>query len=390
MSKKRKKDDYQDFFVVPEDETVSIPFESLESSKFRNAYGRFQQLNYKDFDFSAGEVLELLPERDAPFDVKKNLAVQFADVYQKLVNVELDGQLCKRWVRRVKQVRNCNNYMETSNDRIYRAFFCKVRLCPLCSWRRSLKITMHVREILTAMFKDNSDYEFIFATFTIPNVRPECLKPKMQQMLRAWREMTKVKNGNSDAVRFNGSILGWYRGLEVTRNTKNNTYHPHFHCIFVVDKWYFKDKRYIKQAEWLDMWRRAMQDPTITQVDIRKCKPNEKLLNSPEFQKNFSVSELKALAIISSVTEAAKYTVKTDDYILSPEATKVLDIALERRQLIGFGGIMSEYRNLLKLDDEIDGDLLAENATEIERNAVRKAFAFHVGYGHYIRIDDRK
>ena len=74
MSKKDKKEEYQDFFVVPEDEIVSLPFESLEGSKFRNADGKFQQLNYKDFDFGAGEVLELLPERDADFDIKKNLA----------------------------------------------------------------------------------------------------------------------------------------------------------------------------------------------------------------------------------------------------------------------------------------------------------------------------
>ena len=422
MKKKKSQEEYQASFIVPEDTIVSLPFESLEGSKFRNADGKFQQLNYKDFKFGVGEVLELLPERDADFDIKKNLSVQFADVYQDLAVNETDGKLCKRWWRRVKQVRGCNNYMETSNDRIYRAFFCKVRLCPLCSWRRSLKITMHVREILTAMFNDNSDYEFLFATFTIPNVRPECLKPKMQQMLKAWRKMTHEGTRTSDAKRFNASILGWYRGLEVTRNTDKwlymrdaqgnfvytgkgkripivddngnkipnpwyNTYHPHFHCIFVVDKRYFKDG-YISRDEFLRMWQRAMNDPTITQVDIRKCKPNKKLLNSPEFQKNFSPSELQALAIVSSVTEAAKYTVKTDDYILSPEATRTLDIALERRQLIGFGGIMSDYRNRLSLDDEIDGDLLTNGATEIEKDAVKKSFAFHVGWGHYIRIDN--
>lgn len=419
MKKKKSQEEYQGFYVFPEDETVTLPYESLEGSKFRNADGRFQQLNYKDFDFGAGEVVELLPERDAVFDAKKKLAVQFADVYQDVFNLETDAKLNKRWLRRKKQVYHCNDYMEMYGDKVYRAFFCKVRLCPLCAWRRSLKITMHVREILSAMMQDNPDLEFIFCTFTVPNVTAQDLKPKLNEMLKAWRRMTHSSNNIRSSVpnRFNNSVLGWYRGLEVTRNTEPykviylpngtkqyvydengqkvpnpwyNTYHPHFHCIFVVDKRYFdmKNKLYLNHNDWLNMWRWAMNDPTITQVDARKITPNKKLLDSPKFRKNFSYSELQALAIISAVTEAAKYTVKTDDYILSPEATRTLDLALERRQLVGFGGIMSDYRNKLLLDDEIDGDLLTNGATEIEKDAVRKCYAFHVGCGHYIRIDN--
>ncbi|MCQ6301061.1 protein rep, partial [Bacillus cereus] len=62
------------------------------------------------------------------------------------------------------------------------------------------------------------------------------------------------------------------RGLKVDDHNPNyDTYNPHFHVLLCVDKNYFKRKElYIKQEEWLEMWREVTDMPEITQVHIQK------------------------------------------------------------------------------------------------------------------------
>lgn len=375
--------------VIIDDFSAWLPFDCNEN--VRDAEGHFQPLVYDRFNFGAGELVELLPASDSDFDSKKNSAFDFADVYSTILNAELKDDLKKRWVRRSRQLLNCNNFMQTSNGRIYRAFFCKTRLCPLCSWRRSIKIAMHTRAILSALMADCPDVDFIFLTLTVPNVSASELPGKLSQMFKAWDKMTASGRNLSDAKRFNSAILGYYRGLEITYNSKTDTYHPHFHCLLAVRSRYFKDDTYIKQSEWLAMWQRAMKDQTIKMVNVKKVKPNKKILSDSDFNAKLSPTEVKALAVISAVTEVTKYTVKTSDYIDLPKVTRVLDLALERRRLVAYGGLLADYHKKLNLDDEVEGDLLLTDAvTAPERDAVLKSYAFVVGCRHYVRVDIKR
>ena len=486
MQKKKCQEERQKFFVVPEDVIQNLPVSSNIENGLKNSKGHFQPLNYKNLKFFAGEVLDLLPEQDQTFDDRKILALDLSKVYSKLryfsefdlnsltnsfhafehsysvifdsssyvdsfklsfTNFDLLGlsfidsgcvdvfstqwvdtvnlhvKFSERWSRRVKQLVNCNMFMQTSNDRIFNASFCRVRLCPLCSWRRSLKIAVHTRKIISAMIQNQPKTRFIFATFTVPNVWDDDLKLTLDKMLKAWKRMTHVGSRKAVAKRFNCSVLGWYRGLEITRNMDYykmkyykdkktgerrkmpihnpgqfgfyilnplyKSYHPHFHCIMAVPEYYGNKSMnyYIDRKEWLDMWRWAMNDPSITQVDVREIRPNKKLVD--KYKGSLNREQLQALAVVSAVEEATHYTVKSNDYILDAKATRTLDLALERRQLVGYGGLMADYKKKLKLDDEIDGNLLDLNETEVESDAVVKSYAFSVGFGHYIRIDGR-
>ena len=479
MKQKTCQEKKQNFFVVPEDTVQVLPVSSNVENALKDSKGHFQPLNYKKMKFSAGEVLELLPENDQTFDVKKRLTLDLARVYSKIsyfssldldcltnsftafdfytvvfefdcycdsfnlssanfdllgtssVSVDLDqlpdpdvdlhAKLSKRWNRRVNQLTDCNMFMQTKGGKIFNASFCRVRLCPLCSWRRSLKIAVHTRKIISAMIQDQPKTRFIFATFTVPNVWDDDLKLTLDKMLRAWKRMTNAAGkGGAVAQRFNRSVLGWYRGLEITRNMdyyktvyyKDKTgkkkkmpvhnpgengfyilnplyksYHPHFHCILAVPEYYGDRSKnyYIDRQEWLNMWRWAMDDQRITQVDVREIKPNKKLAG--KYRNTLTREQLQALAVISAVEEATHYTVKSNDYILDAKATRTLDLAIERRQLVAYGGLMADYKKKLKLDDEIDGDLINLNETELESDAAVKSYAFSVGFGHYIRVD---
>ena len=140
----------------------------------------------------------------------------------------------------------------------------------------------------------------------------------------------------------------WY--LEVTRNKRNGTYHPHFHIVLAVLPSYFNNT-YIKRDDWLHMWQQSMKDDSITQVDVRTVR-------------NKKTGETSGAAVGSAVAEVAKYAVKASDYVikskpqLMDEIVTTLTSALGGRRLTAFSGCFKQARQELELDDCENGDLI--------------------------------
>lgn len=287
------------------------------------------------------------------------------------------------WEKKADRLNGCGRFLtfnvyQTEDGRtmkVKHAESCRVRLCPVCSWRRSVKIHTHMRKIIENMQRED-EYEYLLITLTVPNVTADKLNSKIDDLMTAWNRLQTYS-------RYKTAVKGWYRGLEITHNVNPlspsyDTYHPHFHCIAVVLKRYFKGKEYIKQEEWLEMWRKATRNSNITQVDVRKVKP----------KKGADPND-----IIGAVCEVTKYTVKNGDYILPKDwkmtldSVEVLDKALAKRRLVAFGGVMKEWHKKLNLDDEIDGDLI-EDSEDINGDVLGElTFCWHVGYQQYLKSD---
>ncbi len=150
----------------------------------------------------------------------------------------------------------------------------------------------------------------------------------------------------------------------MTYNEDENTYHPHFHLILAVNKSYFSDtKSYLSQEDWTNLWKESLKVDYTPVVDVRRIKASD------------DDTYGKAIA------ETAKYTVKTNDYLIKDEEGKInealtdevvdtLDTALHRKRLVSFGFVFKEVHKKLNLDDTEDGDLAATlakhtNITEI-------------------------
>ena len=295
------------------------------------------------------------------------------------------------------RVLNCGTLLEfqrAENENEWKlssANFCRDRLCPMCSWRRTYKIYAQISQIMNVI---ENDYAFLFLTLTIPNCSADELPQTIDNLQAGWQRLIHYK-------RFQTAVKGYFKALEVTRNTNRrsksyNTYHPHFHVILAVKPSYFKNQDYIKQAEWLSMWRKAMQDDSITQVDIRRCKGKQDGLEGAE--------AVKALG--SAVAEVAKYSVKSADYLgrmdkngflVAPfpkeeidEAVLYLGAALHRRRLTALGGIFEETAKQLQLDDFEDGDLI-----HVDGSAVRSDVAYMIrrygwSCGAYKLLEERR
>lgn len=300
---------------------------------------------------------------------KKLSTLELADSYRRL------GYDSKQF-----RVRECGTFLEykrfnDSSMKLNQANFCKVRLCPMCSWRRSLKIYGQVSKVMDEVTKNN-DYDFIFLTLTVENCSGDELKNTIDALMNGFNKMTKRKI-------FKQSIKGHFRALEVTHNLLEDTYHPHFHCILVVNKSYFKKPDiYITQADWTSLWKDVLKVDYTPIVDIRKFK------------------DRKGQGVSKGVAEVAKYTVKDKDYIirddvkneviehLTDDAVFILDKALANRRLIAFGGVLKEIHQLLNLDDTEDGDLVNTDNEELREDLdyIIEKYHWHIGYKQYIRI----
>lgn len=284
------------------------------------------------------------------------------------------------------RVKDCGTFLEfrryhDESLKLNKANFCKVRLCPLCSWRRSLKIFGQVSKIMDYV-TTNEELEFLFLTLTTRNCEGNDLNSTIDKLMLAFRKVTKYK-------KYSNSILGHFRALEVTHNLDGfsdwyDTYHPHFHCILVVNKNYFNDPRkYITQDEWTSLWKKALNIDYTPIVHVTK------------------VRDTKGQGVPKVIAEVAKYTVKSDDYLydgegivkefaqdMTDKSVMILDEALANRRLIAFGGLLKEVHQLLNLDDAEDGDLINTDNDDIRADLeyVIETYFWHIGYRNYIRV----
>jgi plasmid rolling circle replication initiator protein Rep len=267
--------------------------------------------------------------------------------------------------------------------KLYQAWFCKVRLCPMCNWRRSLKIAYHNKRIVETV-NERHKVRWLFLTLTVKNTDAESLQETLTSMFKGFQKLTNYKA-------FKTSIKGYFRALEVTKNRdplsdSYGTYHPHFHVLLAVPPSYFT-RNYIKQEEWTSLWQKAMKLDYKPIVHIQKVKPKENLQDIQQYEDDFKNSMKEQNAIF----EVSKYPVKDTDVIRGNKVTDenvetvlALDSALAYKRLIGYGGLLKEIHKELNLGDAEDGDLirLTEN-DEIANGTFDVIAKWHIGLKQY-------
>jgi len=326
-----------------------------------------------DFDFTSSATLsQLYPdELEQKFIPKKKASLLLSDSYFRL-----DDK------KRAHRVHECGSFLEfgfpilssggVGDPKLKLANFCYDRLCPMCGWRREKKIFSQVSAIMDQVYKD---YRFIFLTLTVPNCQPDDLSFTITYLMESWARFVRQK-------RFKTSVKGYFRALEVTRNKKNGSFHPHFHCILAVPLTFTLDRSlYIPHAEWLDMWRRAAKDVRITMVNVKFIRPRAHFASSICDQHYLD-------AVSAAVSEVAKYTVKSSHYLfedseLTDFVVSRLASALRGRRLVHLGGIFREVAKKLKLDDMENGDLLNIDGEEIREDLQELIVAYSWGIGCY-------
>lgn len=273
-------------------------------------------------------------------------------------------------VKRAGRVMECGTYIagdivqveDKQLLKITHANFCKVRLCPMCQWRRAAKVQTQMLQVFDLLRPQK--YRYLLLTLTIPNPDGEHLKDKVDEMHKAWDKLTKRREVKR-------VLQGFYRSLEVTHNVDKNTYHPHFHAILVVNRNYFT-KNYITRDSWLEMWQQSMNDSSITQVDIRPLKTDTEA------------------SLMKSLQETCKYICKPaglldpGDMDLTAEVVGYVHKALEKRRLIAFGGVFKDARKTLGCTSVEGANAdLSDSSTGKGDKLAEVCFIWHSGLSQY-------
>ena len=332
----------------------------------------------------------------ASYRDKHQQALQLADVYDHLYQQADTAQDLDRWESKRDRVRCCGTLLmgdvyeritcvngEIAAEESYRltgANFCRVSLCPTCQWRRASKLYGTLIKSLGYMLDEYKLMEFdashnrklpklrmLLLTLTVPSVSGDALRDCIQSMSDGWNRLQRVP-------RFKAAVKGYYRCLEVTYNSQADTYHPHYHVLLVTTEDYFARSlsEYISHAEWLDMWRKAMRDSSITQVDVRPLRGG-----TPS-------------ALLKSLSEVCKYTCKPSDYLrgsMEQRASVVgtIDKALDKVRRASWGGMLKAAKAALALDEEI---IEQDYTPDAEWYKVRSDVWLHwsSGVGDYVEI----
>lgn len=111
------------------------------------------------------------------------------------------------------------------------------------------------------------------------------------------------------------------------------------------------------------MWQNAMNDDTITQVDIRKI----------------SADDNKA------ISEIAKYTAKDSDYMTSQDVFDYFYKALKNRQVVTYGGAFKEALVLFK-----NGELDKYKEIDYTEYVYQIIFKWNRNFAEYIQYELRE
>lgn len=329
---------------------------------------------------------------------KKKRSLRLVELYEELSQMYGARQGAEQLQAKTLQnkawrVESCGTFLEfrvaENAKKLHKGNFCKDRFCPMCNWRRSLKIFGQTSQVMNVL--EIRGYRFLFLTLTVRNCPGEDFKKTVDMMFDGWRKLYNDyfrKGKDLKAV-----ICGAFRSLETTINQKTGQFHPHFHVILAVKPEYFH-KAYIKQDQWAEMWRVCCGLDYKPIVDIRTVKPKQD-------------KKTGEMSVAGAVAEVSKYAAKDADYLGLHEDGKevkgqlelagfdrtyylrILMEGLRGRRLVDMTGCFREVKSQLGLDDTENGDLVHVDGDEIREDVAYLIVRYQWRNGVYVESFER-
>jgi plasmid rolling circle replication initiator protein Rep len=206
------------------------------------------------------------------------------------------------------------------------AWFCRVRYCPVCQWRKSLVWRARAFKVIPNIIAAYPSHRWLALTLTVRNCEIGELRETLGKMGKAWTRLTKFPQWPA---------AGWLRSVEVTRG-KDGSAHPHYHCLLLVPAAYFSTG-YIKQAEWESLWQQALKvdyppNVHISAVTGKKGRGKE------------------SIPITEAILETLQYSVKPSDLVEDQGWLVGLTTQMKNLRTVATGGVLKEF--FKEIEDE--------------------------------------
>ena len=344
------------------------------------------QVQYTTQDTQNQPLVDLNSRGEArPWKERRESAEMLAEIYDYL-SAQSSGPASVKWAVAADRARSCginptfeiHRLPEGKKLTLHSAYFCRDRLCPLCQWRRSLKVGAQARAVVDQcnaikQSRDGVPYGWIMLTLTQKSCSGAELSAELDRMHKALKLLTK-------STPWKAAIKGWLRTSEITRNTDPKSksymmYHPHIHIVAAVNKSYFSGKDYIKQADWCRMWAAYMHLDYKPECEVHRIKER------PDDKEKGSCGLSAAIAEVTKYCTKPASVILPDDIELSADSVATLSAALRGRRLAGWGGICKEAAALLALDDMENGDLIHLTDEPSSASSGEEGLSHYIEYG---------
>ncbi len=293
-----------------------------------------------------GEYLSDLSPKDKPWDRHRGNAVNVQTLFAGNADNERHAKFAKR-------INDCALTLEMgySEDdkrvKLKRAYFCHVRWCPVCQWRKSLAWKARLLTALPKIQKAYPNARWLFLTLTVKNCDVADLRSTLAQMAEGWKRFSQLKAYPA---------LGEIRSTEVTRSDSvTGDSHAHFHVLMMVPHGYFHPNNYLKHADWVQMWRESMRLDYDPVVDIRTVRPKAR--------------KKSELALHDAIAETLKYALKVDDLEEHPAWFLAVTDQLHKTRAVNAGGV---FRKFLR-GGEPDSDEMTQGENADDPEAKKEA-----------------
>lgn len=297
-----------------------------------------------------GEYLSDVSPRHKPWDTHRGEADDVTEVY--------GGSPIQRHHHYAERVANCSQVLEFARDppaqngksklKLKHVWFCRVRHCPVCQWRRSLMWQVRIYQALPLLIADYPETRFLFLTLTVKNCQITQLRHTLLTMARAWQRLSQLQIWPA---------IGWVRSVEITRG-RDGSAHPHYHCLLMVPPAYFKAD-YLKQNDWAELWGQSLRINYRPVVDVRVVRPERRLASGRVVPASWN--------IWGAVVEILKYAVKPSDMVRDHRWFLTLVDEVHKTRAVAIGGVLKKYIKERKKEDLLQEPGEEPSVEELER-----------------------
>lgn len=304
---------------------------------------------------TGGDCLTDYSPRDSVWDVHKVQADRIVALYVEEIEFRALGQRVHRCAGRLVFAWIANRDTGELALRLRTAEFCRVRHCPVCQWRRSMMWQARFYQALPALQEAFPRHRWIFLTLTVRNCHVTELRATLAVMSSAWKRLCLRPEFKP--------VIGWIRTTEVTRG-KDNSAHPHFHCLLLVRPSYF-GASYVSQARWVEIWESCARLDYAPVIDVRAVKGE----------------------LTEAVQETLKYSVKPSDMEADSDWFMEMTRQVHKLRFIATGGAL---KDILKPETEVtnqDMIMADQSGQDQEQDGSKLCFEWDRPIKRYRRKD---
>lgn len=348
----------------------------------------------RNLEFSNGR-FKLLKESELNWDLAEDEEENINDSENKFLPFKIQTLRLEEIYKylgifnRAEKLYNCSTYLwfelkrgqTIDKKKLKRINSCKLRLCPFCQWRKSLKTFANIFKCVQEIekldrYKDsNEKSRFVAWTLTTENVELEALSDEIDRILKGFdilRRRKDFKNAFEGYIRSVEVVVDREREITLKRFLRAKDYYVkrrisvgdlnsnymkcnvHIHILLHTRYNIYTGGNYITQEKLTKIWQSILDLDYKPIVWVESFKTRNRVTKGKELAEfaKYVVKSNNYLRYDCSLDKDSRSFIKDKEFLLDAKVIFHLDEAMASRRLFAMGGSFRKISKELKLDYE--------------------------------------